>query len=557
MKKWFYERNDEFINSDVNKTFEEVLWMSDSHFKVWVSDMRKEVIRIWDDLGIPPRMGINEKEIIQQFNKMRSYPVHHKIDGLECIDKETGENDCIRNTSILGTAVNQWFPTMYATKINYSEKITDGLSIYDHFKEPSLLPKMITYARRHFKRDSFYHYSHLIKKFKSGNDINEYIKKYFLEPKNSGLEWIREYESNRKLYENDFDYWLDPKESNLEYSGYNKELLTSKDLILSKKEYEEIKNIIPDKCKTNLSYRDGEIFTIRVFKRGQKIFPLGLKAFRISVCQYAVNFPPLTAKYLYEKYTEECKHNDKIVIYDPSSGWGGRLLGAMSVENDVRKIHYIGTDPNTDHNTENGRTKYHEIADFYNKNTDSIFLTNPQHTYEIYQHGSEVIKFDKNFQKHKGKVNLIFTSPPYFAKEVYSNDKEQSCIKYNEYDLWVNEFLKPTLETCVEWLAPNGYILWNIADVKFGKNILPLEKVSCEILESLGMKFEKKLKMALSQMPGGNRLDSNGKPSTKNFCRINSSSNKLFSNSMENTKKRTKHKDMWFKYEPIFVYKKV
>ena len=73
----------------------------------------------------------------------------------------------------------------------------------------------------------------------------------------------------------------------------------------------------------------------------------GFKSFRIGYIQPAVNFPPMTAKYLYERFTEHIKDQERIVIYDPSSGWGGRILGAMGVRDD-RRIHYVGTDPNPD-----------------------------------------------------------------------------------------------------------------------------------------------------------------------------------------------------------------
>jgi hypothetical protein len=558
MRKWFYEKNDELLKSAVNKTFEELLWMTEAEFQTWVAEMRSEVIRIWDQKGIPPRVGFSEQEIVEQFREMRSYPVHHQIDGFESVDQETGEKDCVRNSSVLGNAANQWFPTMMATKINYTDDTSAGLSIYDHFKEPELLQKMITYGRRHFKRDSFYHYSYPIKVFVDGDNITEYMKKYFVEPKNTAVEWIKAYESKRSMYENTFDYWLEAKEEGGEYTGYGENLRNVSYLRLTRDELTELGSIVPDKCKTNIDYKNRDVFQIRVFKRGQRVFPIGLKAFRISVCQYAVNFPPLTAKYLYEKFTEHIKTQSQINIWDPSSGWGGRILGAMSVENDTRHIHYIGTDPNTDHNTTDGRTKYHELADFYNKHTDSPFATNPPHTYEFYQCGSEDMKTQPDFQQYKGKLDLVFTSPPYFAKELYSDDPTQSATKFNTFDTWVDGFLRPTLETAVEWLAPNRYLLWNIADAKFGNEMLPLEKVSCDILESLGMKLECKLKMVLAQMPGGNRVDSEtGKPSAKNFCRIKASSNKFIANSIDNTSKKTKQKDIWFKYEPIFVFKKV
>lgn len=558
MIKWFYEKNDELLKSAVNKTFEEILWMTEAEFQTWVADMRSEVVRIWDQKGIPPRVGFSEQEIVEQFREMRSYPVHHVVDGFECVDEETGQRDCVRNSSVLGNAANQWFPTMMATKINYTDDTSAGLSIYDHFKEPSLLPKMITYGRRHFKRDSFYHYSYPVKVFTDGDNITEYLKKYFVEPKNTAVEWIKAYEAKRTAYENNFDYWLEAKEEGGEYTGYGENLRNVSYLRLTRDELSELGSIVPDKCKTNIDYKNRDVFQIRIFKRGQRVFPIGLKAFRISVCQYAVNFPPLTAKYLYEKFTEHIKNQPQINIWDPSSGWGGRILGAMSVENDIRRLHYIGTDPNTDHNTTPGRTKYHELADFYNKHTDSPFATNPPHTYEFYQCGSEDMQHMPEFQQYKGKLDLVFTSPPYFAKELYSDDLTQSATKFNTFDAWVDGFLKPTLETAVAWLAPNRYLLWNIADAKFGDQMLPLEKVSCDILESLGMKCEGKLKMVLAQMPGGNRVDlETGKPSAKNFCRIKASANKFIANSIENTGKKTKQKEIWFKYEPIFVFKKV
>lgn len=549
MKEWFYQRNEELLSSKVNKTFEEILCMSEPEFQAWVAEMRSEVVRIWDSTGTPPRVGCTKQEIIDQFKELRFYPVHHHVDGFECIDVETGEKDCIRNNTLIGNAANQWFPTMMSTKINYTASVEEGLSIYDHFKKPELLDKMITYARRHFKRDSFYHYSNPVRMFVEEFGLKQYMKKYFMEPKKSAVEWIQAYEEKRSFYEQTFDYWLEAKEEDDgEYSGYGEIARKMSSLILTRDQMNELGSLIPDRCKTNIDYKNRNYFQIRVYKKGQRVFPLGFKAFRVSVCQHAVNFPPLTAKYLYEKYTEHIKNQDRIVVWDPSAGWGGRILGAMGVENDTRRIHYIGTDPNTDHNTTPGRTKYHELADFYNKHTDSLFATNPPHTYEIYQCGSEDMRDQKNFQQYKGKLDLVFTSPPYFAKEVYSEDETQSCFKFSTFDAWVDGFLRPTLETAVEWLAPERYLLWNVADVKFDGEVLPLESISCEILESLGMKFEKKLKMTLAQMPGGNRVDpETGKPMTKNFCRVKEAKKGF----------KTQSRSIWYKYEPIFVFKKV
>lgn len=546
MRKWFYQRNEELLKSPVNKTFEQVLWMDDASFRAWIVDLRKEIVRIWDDLNTPPRIGKTESEIRENFSELRSYPVKE----FECVDELTGNRDCIRSTSVVANVVNQWFPSMMKTKINYNIDGTKATSIYDHFKDPSLLEKMLLYSRRHFKRDSFYMYSNRVRTFnRDTTSITDYLSKYFLKEDNA-ISWVRSYEKNRTFHENQFDYWLEPSDVGeneaQDYAGYHDDVLKNKPLVLSKPELESLKDTISIKCLTNYN-SESDFFYIRVFKVGQPIFPLGLRAFRISYCQYAVNFPPLIAKYLYEKYTEHIKTQDKIVVYDPSAGWGGRLLGAMSVENTTRKIHYVGTDPNTEHNTENNRTKYHELADYYNSVTTTVF-SNPPHTYKIFQCGSETIHDNLEFQQYKGSVDLVFTSPPYFSKELYSADPEQSATKFKTFDLWVDGFLRPTLETAVTWLAKDRYLLWNISDVSFGNITLPLEEVSHKILKSLNMEHVETLKMTLSQMQGGGRFDKEtGLPTFTNYCKI------------REVKKGTKisNKSLWFKYEPIFVYKKV
>lgn len=523
MMKYFYEKNNEFLDSSINKTFEELLWMPKDEFRQWVIDMRKEVVRLWDDNGQPPRVGYNEQGIIDQLNQMSSFPVYKFL----VKDEYTNEENVIRNTSVVGNVVNQWFPTMMKTRINYTKDVEKGKSIYDYFARDELLETFVTYASRHFRRDSFYHYSVPVK---IGDKLE--VGSYVFTPQTTE-EFITYFETNLRSYDT-HDYWVEPNSGDNEYTGYSEDLKNQKYLLITKDDL--LKLNVPEKCITNIEHKGAQMFRIRFFKRGQKVFPSGLKAFRISFCQYAVNFPPLTAKYLYERYTEHVKHQEQINIYDPSSGWGGRLLGALSID-DSRNIHYIGTDPNTDHTTTPGRTKYHEFADFFNTKTYRAMGLFPKtHTHEIYQLGSEEIHKNENFQKYKGKLDMIFTSPPYFAKEAYSEDPEQSYKKFSQYEEWREGFLRKTLETCVEWLNNDRYLLWNIADAVFGGDMLPLEKDSKDILASLGMEYKGVLKMSLAQMPGGNRVDAEtGLPKSKNFCKVN---------------------DLWLKYEPIFVFYK-
>jgi len=277
-----------------------------------------------------------------------------------------------------------------------------------------------------------------------------------------------------------------------------------------------------------------KLYAIRVYRKGNRVFPSGFKSFRIGYIQPAVNFPPMTAKYLYERFTNDIKQQEQIKIFDPSAGWGGRILGAMCCRDD-RNILYVGTDPNPDNFFDDGTSKYSSVADFYNTKT---YRGNPffssTNKYEIYQLGSEEIHKDENFQKYRGSIDLVFTSPPYFNREAYSEDENQSYKKYgSSYQSWRDGFLRPTLKTCVDWLKNDRYLLWNVADIKLKGEYLPLEEDSKKILEEHGMVYKYTLKMALESMPGQNRLDENGIPKCKNYCRTNGK---------------------YIKYEPVFVF---
>jgi hypothetical protein len=357
-----------------------------------------------------------------------------------------------------------------------------------------------------------------------------------------------------ELKSDEWDYWFCPVKEDKQYTGYSATLGKKQNVIVDytfaiKQAERTITNVNPNRSMK---------YNIRLFKRGQKVFPMGLKSFRVSFCQYAVNFPPLTARYLYERFTDHIRDQDQINIWDPSSGWAGRIVGAMSVD-DKRNIHYIGTDPNTDHNTHSGRTKYHEVADFFNEQVrESGSLFPKSHTYEIFQCGSEMAQFQPGFQKYEGKLDLVFTSPPYFAKEVYSDDPEQSCHKFSQYADWVDGFLRPTLETAVRYLRKDRYLLWNIADAAFDNNLLPLEEDSCNILKELGMEYVTTLKMALAQMPGGNRMVETGETVTINPLTGEEERETILEGKMKNfCQIENNGKKIMLKYEPVFVFRKV
>jgi hypothetical protein len=566
--KYFYDRNAYILDDpEINITFNELLLMTDNQVEIWIDKMRTRVLEVWDKYGIPPLDGKTESEMQEEFRKMSGTPgktisLYTPKSGATkpYIDELDGKANVIINDGYMGSCVNSFFPTMMKAKINYQTKITDkggfnGYSVYDLFANDKFRNRMQKGGRRHFRRDSFYRYSCSI-------PINSTLG---LVPAKTGKEWVQLFKRDFVKF-GEYGYWLnrlEPPEAGELGSGYTS-IDLSKFLWLSKEEILELVHlgIIVRENLTNLvefnldgdfiagdsslentlgtlamELKDTEQYHIRFYKKDTRIFPLGFTAFKIGFIQVAVNFPPMIAKYLYEKYTEDIKKQPVINIYDPSAGWGGRIAGAMTVLDD-RKINYVGTDPNQDNYiSELSMTRYAYLAKFINDALPKWGWCEPVHTFEVFQLGSEVIGKNKKFQKYKGQLDLVFTSPPFFSKEQYSEDKTQSCIKFPVYKDWVEGFLKPTLKTSVEYLKKDRYLLWNVSNVFYNGGIeIPLEEDSCKILESLGMKFIEKLKMSLANMPGSNRIGKDGKPLCKNYMKVNGK---------------------WRKYEPIYVFKKI
>ena len=445
-KKHFYERSN-LLESDVNITFEQLLWMNDSETTDWIDKMRSFILSQWDGEGIPPTIGQSEEKIKSNFKKLRDYNIQQFL-----ISDDDGNQNVIKNYNKFASGINQFFPTMLKTTVGKS-------SIYDWFTD-EYKDKFHKVIRRILKRDSMYNWSKCVLK-------DEELPEHFFivqHKKNSSVEDIYK-------------------------------TLT----------VEEI-NKLDEKYKTNLPSElddDNYKFLVHKFELGQKLFPAGIQAFRLGLGQPAVNFPPLTARWIYENYTNHIPKEQTLNIYDPSSGLGGRILGAMSSH---RKIHYIGTDPNTDNFIDElGITRYEYVADFFNNECleTNSFWEEEKNTYHVFQEGSEHIGNHKDFQQYKGKLDLVFTSPPYFDREQYSNDETQSFKSYPEYDAWRDNFLKPTLENAFHSLRNDRYLLWNIADIKIGKDKFhPLEQDSIDILTNLGMEYQGKLKMLMTSMVG-------------------------------------------------------
>ena len=539
----FYERS-QFSKFQSNTTYHQLLEMTDGEFTDWARTLRKEVTEQWDVFGTPPVIGRNEDGIIKSFKKLKSNPADYWEKDLSGDDLSLG---IIKNFNKDASVVNQFFPTMLKTKISTGKSADGGLSIYDHFSDPELEEKFVRIMKRAVKRDSMYSWSRSVidkrdeNPFWNGQGAIDFIKdvhdgKVFNGKYSNLAIWISKV--NTRTLEN--------------FGTFNKEYIGSKNLYLNSEQVQKLKddgylsdtqlsNIdeIADSWTSEAGTTQHYAYQIRWYEKDSGIFPKILQVFRLSCGQPAVNFPALTAKWIYENYTSHIDTDEPLHIYDSSAGWGGRIIGAMSSR---KKTHYIGTDPNPDNFIDElGITRYEYVANFYNKNCvddysdklTSFFDVKPQsNTFEVFQDGSELIQNNPEFQKYKGKLDISFTSPPYFNREQYSQDEKQSFKAYGEYEDWRDNFLKPTLTTIYDYMKNDRYILWNIADIKIGESTYyPLEQDSIDILKELGCEYKGKLKMLMTRMVG---LDPS-KSGIKNAVEYDGKS---------------------YKFEPIFVFHK-
>ncbi len=153
------------------------------------------------------------------------------------------------------------------------------------------------------------------------------------------------------------------------------------------------------------------------------------------------NFKPLIAKTVYDLY---CPTGGS--VFDYSSGYGGRLLGAY-----VSKISkYIGTDPCEQ--TFFGLRKLNRRLQKYIPNKEV----------QIFNNCSE----DPTWFGQIEPVDLCFSSPPYFDAEKYSDEETQSYKRFPNFDSWINGFLSPMISNCNSILKEDGYFIINIADTR-------------------------------------------------------------------------------------------
>ena len=155
-------------------------------------------------------------------------------------------------------------------------------------------------------------------------------------------------------------------------------------------------------------------------------------------------FRPVVAKQLYDRY---CPEN--AIVLDPCGGWGGRMLGAYCSDK-VKRYDCVDACSETVYGLKHLKMLMDRTVEGKEVNVQ----------YGAYE--------DSDFEN--GMYDAVFTSPPYFIKEFYSNDEFQSETRYGrDYGKWLKGFLKPFIEKSVLYLKDGGYFIVNIDNIRIAK----------------------------------------------------------------------------------------
>lgn len=208
-----------------------------------------------------------------------------------------------------------------------------------------------------------------------------------------------------------------------------------------------------ENCRMECQRHDSNIKPIEHWKDPEKLYNIFLEIENVNIDNIYNWFYKNIRTCTYFKSTlaySVYKYFNSKRILDISSGWGDRLVGAIGINADC----YHGFDPN-----ECVHKGYQEIIKILNVDKTKFIIK---------KQGFENAKLTEMY-------DTVFTSPPYFILEKYSDDSEQSITKYNDLNDWNNNFLYKSLRNAWNHLISGGHLAINIEDIinkKTGENTL-------------------------------------------------------------------------------------
>lgn len=183
------------------------------------------------------------------------------------------------------------------------------------------------------------------------------------------------------------------------------------------------------------------------------------------------NFRPTLARCIIERFS---KPNQTVM--DFAAGYGGRLLGAMSAQRN-----YIGIEPCLAQ--VRGLRKMSRALHKFHGRSESQILAGC---------AEDVLP---NIPGHT--AHLVFSSPPYFDWERYSDHATQSFRRHSTYEAWKLGFLTPVLEHSARVLRPGGYLALNLS----GRHRKPSIEEAVDICHTAKLELLMRVPLLVTRVP--------------------------------------------------------
>jgi hypothetical protein len=175
-------------------------------------------------------------------------------------------------------------------------------------------------------------------------------------------------------------------------------------------------------------------------------------------------FNSVVSKYIWKKYLpsfSEIKNGEEIVMFDYSMGFGHRMLGALALiaqeqekhkEKDFSNIKYVCCDP------------WSEIC---KNNLELARFVGMENHIEINNTGTELFDFSK--RKDGKYIDIAFSSPPYFDKEIYGGSEPSGQVVLtpsgSSYNGFINVWWRTVVRNIVNHLKEDtGVFILNMVE---------------------------------------------------------------------------------------------
>ena len=233
----------------------------------------------------------------------------------------------------------------------------------------------------------------------------------------------------------------------------------------------KITDYFSEECRVRCEYQDKRTKNslLNLFQKHKKTIFRKLSR-KNKISYYQIN------EYLWHNFKQCTSFNTTIAVcvvrllqakrwLDFSAGWGDRLVGAIACN-----CFYVGVDPNPC------------LHPKYQKIIKTLEPSKSQRKYQLYQSPFESVELkEKDF-------DLVFTSPPFFELENYTEHQNQSHHKYKTLDGWFKNFLIVSVRKSCDLLVVGGHLALYIADYTKTKYVSKLKKYIAENM--LDMKYQ-------------------------------------------------------------------